>query len=410
MKTSKFIFVLLLSCVSLNAVPQDYLDAYLEKAAVNSPALKVKFNEYLAALEKVPQVKALPDPKVMFGYFISPVETRMGPQEFKFSASQMFPWFGTLGDRADAATRMAEAKYEAFEEAKSSLYNDIRDAYYNLYFLQKAIRITGENLEILNTFRNLVLVKIEAGLVSAVDEYRLEIEIGDLENQLALLRDNLGVQTVKFNNLLNSETAETVELPETLQITELPEDKSAVIDSIRSGNHRLLSLDRQIESLESSREAARKSGLPGFSVGFEYMVTGKGENNLAGKDAFVFPSIGISIPLYRNKYRARVEEAVYMEAARQEEKINRTNLLETLFEGAWRDLRDAERRLKLNQDQYNLAKKSVDLLQVDYSTNNANFEEVLRMERQVLKYALETQKARADHEAAISFIKYLSGK
>ncbi len=410
MKTSKFIFVLLISFISFSAASQDYLDTYLERSAMNNAALKVKFNEYLAALENIPQVKALPDPKVMFGYFIRPVETRMGPQEFKFSASQMFPWFGMLGDRADAATRMAEAKYEAFEEAKSSLFNDIRDAYYNLYVTQQAIRITGENLEILNTFRNLVLVKIETGLVSAVDNYRLEIEIGDLENQLALLKDNMGVQTTRFNNLLNSETDETVELPDVLRLTALPGDKDALLDSIRAGNHRLLSLDRQIESLKSGQEAARKSGLPGFSIGFEYMVTGKGENNLAGKDAFVFPTVGISIPLYREKYRAKVGEAIYMEAARQEEKIDKTNLLETLFEGAWRDLRDAERRIKLNREQSDLARKSVDLLQVDYAANSANFEEVLRMERQVLKYALETEKARADHEAATSFIMYLTGK
>ncbi len=409
MKTRIRIILLLVAWISCKAAAQDYLDAYLETAANNSAELKSKYNQYLAALEDVPQVRAVPDPSVAFGYFIRPVETRMGPQEFKFSASQMFPWFGTLGARADAATRMAEAKYEAFEEAKSSLFNEIRAAYYNLYFTKQAIRITRENLDILNTFRNLVLIKVEAGLVSAVDEYRLEIEIGDLENQLALLRDNLDFQTTGFNNLLNNQTEESVELPQILPITVLPEDKSTVFDSVRSGNHRLLSLDHQIESLKYSQEAARKSGLPGFSVGFEYMVTGKGENNLAGKDAFVFPTIGISIPLYREKYRAIVNEAVYMETARQEEKTDKTNLLETLFEGAWRNLRDAARRLDLNREQSDLAKKTVVLLQVDYATNNANFEEVLRMERQVLKYELETEKARTDHEAAVSFIKYLMG-
>lgn len=410
MKTSKFIFVLLIAWISYNAASQDYLDSYLEEAARNSAALKSKFNEYLAALEKVPQVKALPDPKIAFGYFIRPVETRMGPQEFKFSARQMFPWFGTLGDRADAATRMAQAKYETFEEAKSSLFNEIRDAYYNLYFTKQAIRITRENLEILNTFRNLVLVKVETGLVSAVDGYRLEIEIGDLENQLALLRDKLDVQTAGFNNLLNNQTDVRVELPQILPVTEIPGDKSTVFDSIRTGNHRLLSLDSQIESLKYRQQAARKSGLPGFSVGFEYMVTGKGENNLAGKDAFVFPAVGISIPIYRNKYKAMVNEAIYMGTARQEERIDKTNLLETLFEGAWRDLRDAARRLDLNREQLDLARKSADILQVNYAADNANFEEVLRMERQVLKYALETEKARADHEAAVSFITYLKGK
>ncbi len=410
MKRSKIIFAFLAVWLSIPLSSQEYLDPYLEMAANNNAALKSKFNEYLAALEAVPQVRTLPDPKLAFGYFIRPVETRMGPQEFKFSASQMFPWFGTLEARADEATQLAEAKYEEFQEAKSSLFNEVRGAYYNLYFTRRAIKITRENLGILNTFRNLVLVKVEAGLVSTLDEYRLEIEIGDMENQLALLRGNLDVQTTEFNNLLNTESPLTVNLPEVLPVSGMPEEKNALMDSILSGNHTLLGLDRQIESFRYRQESARRSGLPSFSLGFEYVVTGKGENDLAGRDAFVFPVVGISIPLYRNKYKAMVNEAIYMESARLEDKIDRMNLLETIFEGTWRDLRDASRRLDLYQEQLILARKSVDILQVDYATNNANFEEVLRMEGEVLKYALETEKARADHEAAVSVIKYLTGE
>ena len=39
-----------------------------------------------------------------------------------------------------------------------------------------------------------------------------------------------------------------------------------------------------------------------------------------------------------------------------------------------------------------------------------NFEEILRMERRVLKYGLELERARSDKQAAISFINYLMRK
>jgi outer membrane protein TolC len=187
-------------------------------------------------------------------------------------------------------------------------------------------------------------------------------------------------------------------------------DKGSILDSIRQKNHRLLSLDYQIESLGYRKEAARKSGMPDFSVGLDYIVVGKGENNLAGKDAFIFPKIGITVPLYRNRYRAMVNEALYLEESKQNEKTDRINVLETVFETAFRDLRDAGRRMDLYQNQLTLAERSLNLLQTEYATNNTNFEEILRMERQVLKYALEIEKARADNEAAFSFINYLMGK
>ena len=43
------------------------------------------------------------------------------------------------------------------------------------------------------------------------------------------------------------------------------------------------------------------------------------------------------------------------------------------------------------------------------SQSNINFEEILRMERKFLKYNLELEKARADKQAAVSFITYLMG-
>ncbi len=53
-------------------------------------------------------------------------------------------------------------------------------------------------IEILNTFKKLANIKFEAGMVSAVDVYRIEIEIGELENQLALVRDKQWVLEVMF--------------------------------------------------------------------------------------------------------------------------------------------------------------------------------------------------------------------
>ena len=389
---------------------QEELDNYLVTAAENNPGLKAAFNDYMAALQVAPQVKALPDPQVAFAYFISPVETRMGPQQFKFTASQMFPWFGTLKAKESLALQAAKAKYERFEEVKSKLFNDVKAAYFDLYFNQKAVAITMENIEILKSFQSLANIKIEAGLVSSVDEYRIEMELNELENQLALLNDKANVLTVAFNNLLNVDNQSAILLPNDLWTTDLAYSKEAVLDSIAQFNHQLLSIDMQQAALAYKKEVADLMGKPNFKIGLDYTIIGKGENNLAGKDAFVFPMVGISIPLYRNKYKAMVQEAVYEETAKSNEKENKANMLETLFEKSWKDYQDANRRIALYTTQLDLAQKSINILETDYSTGSKNFEEVLRMDRKVLKYHLEKEKAKADKQAAIAFIEYLMGK
>lgn len=390
---------------------QEVLNQYLQKAAENNPGLKAKFNEYMAALEKIPQVGALPDPTIAFGYFIQPIETRLGPQQAKISASQMFPWFGTLSVRENSVEAMAKAKYELFKEARSKLYYDIKAIYYNLFFTEKAIDITLKNIEILSSFKNLANIKVEAGSASAVDAYRVEMEINDLENQLALLHDNSTVLKVKFNKLLNVDETATIQIADELSGKNLI-SKQTEMDSIMANNIVLRSFDYQLEGLEYRKKSVSKEGLPQFSIGLEYALIGKGNStaNNAGQDAFVFPKIGLSIPLYRSKYKAKVQEVIYLQEAKNFEKSDKQNAITVLFESVWKDYKDANRRLSLYQKQSELAQKSLSILESDYATNNINFEEILRMERKLLKYSLELQKATSDKEAAVAFVQYLQGK
>jgi len=392
------------------ALAQQELDDYLVIAAENNPGLQAKFKEYMAALEVAPQVKALPDPQAAFAYFIRPIETRVGPQQFRFSVSQMFPWFGTLGTKENVANQAAKAKYEAFLESKSRLFNEVRSNFYNLYFNQRAIGITRENLDILGSFKKLANIKVEAGKVSAVDEYRIAMEIGDLENRLALLKDSQYVLEVMFRNLLNAESELEIDIPETLWTSDIGLRKDQVWDTINANNHQLLAINLQKEGLAFRQELAKKAGKPNFSIGLDYTLVGQGEDMLAGTDAFVFPKVGITIPLYRNKYRAMVNEVVYLQEAKESEKAEKVNLLEIVLEHSWKDYMDSDRRLELYNTQQDFAKQSLALLETAYATGNKNFEEMLRMERKWLSYGLELEKARTDKQAAISFINYLMGK
>ncbi len=415
MKIINYSLTFVLAVISILVQAQNIPDTYLLEAAENNPGLKSKFSEYMAALEKVPQVRALPDPQVTFGYFIQPVETRVGPQQARISASQMFPWFGTLGAKEDVAVELAKSKFEVFREAKSRLFYEVKSTWYNLYFTQKAIDRMLENITILNTFRRLALIKVEAGLASTVDVLRIEMEIADLENQLSLLRDNYVALQAGFNNLLNADEQRNVEIPDSLVNPDFDLSREAVLDSIRNGNHQVLQLEFMEASYENQELVAKKAGKPNLMLGIDYVAIGKSANPMtnpseSGRDAIVFPMVGISVPLYRQKYTAMAKEAVLMQESAENGRMEKVNVLETTFEKANRDFNDADRRIPLYHDQYKRAEKALSILQTVYETDGKNFEEVLQVERQLLRYSLELEKARADKNAAIAFINYLMGK
>ena len=128
-----------------------------------------------------------------------------------------------------------------------------------------------------------------------------------------------------------------------------------------------------------------------------------------GKDA-MFALVGISIPLYGKKYNGLIRESTLQmekEGFAKEDKINRLNVV---FEGAYKNYNDGIRRLKLFQRQYELASRTLNILIEKYAVDGRNFIEVLRIQRKMLSYDLNLDKARVDVNAAVAFVDYLSGK
>lgn len=405
--TSLLVLALVLSLGGLQA--QDTtLNRYLAIAAGNNPGLKASFNSYLASLEKVPQVGALPDPQLLFGAFIMPIETRTGPQSIKISASQMFPWLGYLGARKDVATLQAKAAYEDFMQKKVELFYQVRTTYYELYFLAKSIQITQENLKLLEMLRQLANVQIQANKASAIDGLRIELELGDLENDLARLKDLFHAKQVQFQNLLGDQDLKEILVPDTLAAEPLMLSYDEILDSLNS-NHSIKRLDKLAASLEKQQTVARRQGLPSFVVGVDYTIVGATDQTGGiSNDALMF-RVGITVPLYRKKYSAMVNEAKLLQQAVVEKKQDQINVLQSLFEKVYADYLDAQRRIALYQRQKSIAWRSIKILEDQYRTQSHNFEEILRMERRYLNYSLQLERARADREAAIAFIKLLTG-
>ena len=160
MKNLLFLWLFL---ICLPVVSQHQVDPYLEIAANHNPELKASFNDFMASLELAPQARGLDDPRITFGYFIQPVETRVGAQRASIGLNQTFSWFGTLKAKENLACQMIEARYAEFQNTKLKLYRDVRVAYNELYFLHQAIRLTADNLQVLSSFKELARVNFESG-------------------------------------------------------------------------------------------------------------------------------------------------------------------------------------------------------------------------------------------------------
>ena len=408
------LFVLLVLLFSPTVVyAQTELDGYVQIAGENNPQLQSLFQQYMAALERLPQAKALPDPTVAFGVFVSPVETRVGAQRANISISQMFPWFGQLKAQESVVADLAKARYQEFEDAKNKLQFEVRSTYNNLYVLRSAIEITQENIVLLNSFKELAKVKFESGKGSFVNVLRIDMEVLELDSQLELLRDSETPILSRFKELLNTELPSLIAFPDTLWSDNLETDLAFLNDSLLVNNPVLSKYDYEMSSLTNQARVAELQGKPSFSVGLSYINVAKRDGvdvSGNGRDAIALPQVGIRIPLYRKKYEAMVKEKQILRESVRLQKDNTINRLQTSLEEWLKDYRDAVRRENLYEQLSGIARQSLNLLVSEYTTEGSDFEEVLRMDRQLLKYELELEKARADRNTTVAYINYLIGK
>ena len=360
------------------------LTDYYGVAADNNPELKAKYKEFEASLQKLPQVSSLPDPNLSLGYFISPVETRVGPQNMKFSLTQMFPWFGTLKAQKDVAALLADSKYQAFLNTKNQLFSQVAAVYYPLYELQNLKIIEQENIKILESYQKIASTKFENGKGNLVDILRVDIMIKDAQTNLEILNKKEPALTSWFNSILNRKYNEQVVVLKEIEVVELPLQYRK--DSI-SQNPLLIELDLKKQASNAAVEVARKQGLPKLGVGVDYVIVDKGMNNStdSGKDV-IMPMVTLSLPIFRKKYTAATSEAKLMEESYSFQKTAVENKLNGTYYKLIFELEKEKDLLHLYSNQVFTLSKSLNLLFSYYSNANKDFEEVLRMQQELLKY------------------------
>jgi outer membrane protein TolC len=438
---------------------------YLELAAKNNPTVLQKLAEYEASLQKVPQVGSLPDPELSTGIFLSPMELVGGKQVADIRLMQMFPWFGVLKSAKDEMSLMAKAKLETLRDAKLQVFYDVQRTYFELQKINQSIRIAEENLEILRTLERLSLVKFKATSIGGstssspltsggnqqtaasgsagmktmnggnagtaktqasaampsspmgssggsglADLYRVQMEIGELENSISLQKDQLKTIAARFNSYINRKPQTPVQLAEKLSAESLNISLQSVSDSMLQHNPMLGMLQYEQQSLDARKKMVAKMGYPMFGLGVNYSLIKTNPAAMApemnGKD-MVMPMVTVTLPIYRKKYKAMQEEVKLQKTATEQGFQATANALQTEYYEAIQLFQDAQRRMKLYQNQTDLANKSLNILMKSFSASGSGLTDLLRIQQQTLDYETRQIEAIADNNTAIAWLKRL---
>lgn len=301
---AKFILVSVLLCFNANA--QD-LDSLKVEAAENNLALKAQFSAFEAKLESVNQAKSWQDPNLSFGYFISPIETRVGPQIARFSLTQMLPWFGTYKVKGSIAAYQAEAAFEEFQNQKLKLFLNLAEQYYDLVAVRVIQQLEAEHLDVLKDLQVVIKSNYENNNAQLVDILRVDLDIEQQVNSIQILKQQDLAMVAQLNQLMNRDTRMPISIINPKQILE--QYNVIKIDSISTAHPRLESVRNLQKSNSAESELARKRSLPQFGLGVDYAIIQ--DRNVtavdAGQDA-IMPMLSISLPIFGKKNRSRKQQ------------------------------------------------------------------------------------------------------
>ena len=389
------------------------LSDYLAYASLNNPGLEAAFNRWKAALEKVPQARSLPDPRFNYAYFIQEVETRVGPQEHKVGLAQMFPWFGKLELREHVALEAANAERQRYEAAKLKLFYEVKRAYFECYYLGRAIAITEDNVKLLTYLEAVSRTKYKAGAPTYAAVVKAQVELGKLEDRLRTLRDfAAGPVIAELNAALNRPSNAPVPLPASIPDEEVVLSDEQLMSRLKERNPELKAMNSMAEKEKAAVDLARKDYFPDITVGLDYIETDTAlmpGTKDSGKDPVV-GMLSVNLPIWRDKYRAAEREAKARHEAALKERSNRENTLIANLEMALYGFRDAERKIDLYKDTLiPKAKQSLKVTQQAYEAGATDFLDLIDSQRVLLQFELSYERALTNRAQELAEIEMLVG-
>lgn len=399
------LFFLVFLGTGLNASAQA-LEKYLREAAENNPEVKAAYAQFEASLQQSPQVSSLPDPTLTVGAFGRMMQSDMGAEEAKLSLMQMFPWFGTLGAMEDAANLMAEARFQEYLDVRDQVFLKVKTAYAELFLVSRTVELQRENLDILNSYKELALSGLRSGNSPMVNVVKIDLELDAAATELEILQESLVPLKVNFNLLRNRSGEEEVVIPDSLTIT--PMEEFVMEDSLIR-HPKIQMLQREKEGYQKQQEVARKQGMPQLGIGLDYTINSKtptGMHGMNGQDAYM-PMLSVSLPIFRKKYKAARKEAEFLEEAAGHQQAFELNELTSSYVMTKYEWNTALKLLDLYERQVRSSEQANELLISAFSNSRGSFEEVLDMNQTILLLKMQQLEAQAKAFSAQARMEYL---
>ena len=398
------VLVVLAQCAVAMGEPNQFLTLkdYTSYAESHNAGIKSSYQQLQMALEQVPQAKALPDPQVTYNYWTKQSDLQM---KQTVGVMQMFPWFGKIDARTQAAIKETSAAQQKYQAARVALFKEIKEGFYEFAYLARATDTAIENLELFKHFEEVARTKHMTTTTGHPDVIRAQVEIAKMEDVLRGLNQLREPTVSRLRTALTLPADTNLPWPKTEEFNAVELDYERLANILRQKNPELAGLNYEAMAAGSKITLAEKNFYPDIGVG----VMWENMDNRGGRDgvAMVFQ---MNLPLWRDSYRSGARQAQAQKASIEQQKIETENVLLTKASQSLYEYRDSIRKIRLYRN--TLIPKGRELLQASeaaYREGTIDFLSLIDAQRMLLDYHLSLQRAIADNQQKLAELEMLAG-
>ena len=371
-----------------NAFTQIELEPYIRQAAEKNENLKALHQDYLVALSRIDQVDVLPNPEINLGVMVPRMMGHTGINRFNLGAMQSFPWFGTLKAKKNLALAQAEVKNKNVPIASLDIIFQLKKSWLKVYELEKKKELLAINLQFLDRLESVTLANIEAGKSSAINVVKINLRKEKIKTELALLENQMIAPLATFNQLLQSNSRQAIEITSMLNFADLPVNTNdlSIVGNQPHPIIQKLNLQQQVASKSLIINDLKKK--PTFGVGFQWTYVQKYPNisfDANGRDMKVALA-RVNLPIYTKQYRAKTQEEEQKIIALDHQKKEIISQFSMMVEQAKTEHESAKIKIDLYEKQKRLTRSAIEILEGNFSTIGYGFEELLQMQMDLVDY------------------------
>jgi len=372
------------------------IDDYLRYAMFNNPKVEAAYYEWFASVERITVSRSLMDPRFTFSADITDIlESVMA------GLMVDLPGPGKLRIAGDVAAAESMVRYYDFELEVIRTAFAVKEAYYRLQYLEDALKVQRVSLRLLIDLEETARYQNAVGRATLQDALQAQIEQERLKTRIENMEDSRGTLAAELKAALGmGKTDPDPPLPVKFIPSKNTTDPGMVLDIALRRNPAIRQMKAEVERAESMLELAHKTGVPDLTLGLEA--------ELKNTPTMWTPSVGVTLPIWRDRIAAEIAGARAGERAAQARLSNEQVQLAAELAAMLYMYRESTRNMELFEDRLiPRGRQSLEASRTGYANGKSSFLEVIESYRQILDFDLFLVEARTQRELALASLSLL---